>query len=274
MATMEDAKRAVDAMNKKEVDGRQINVELAKPRTEGPRPPRSNNPDSRPPTGTRGGRGSGRGGRGRGRGGRGRGSRGRGRGGRGGRIDPSVPRTESKTVLFVSNLPFEMDDAGFAKIFTDHKFNVKKAFVIVRHYGRQTRSRGYGFVEFETEDTQKKALEALNGAEINGRKLNVKIAFDEMHERPQVQSPAQPQAQHPAQPQVQHPAQHPAQPQAQHPAPQVQQPAPQAQQPAPQVQQPAQSNPPAAQKTETPKDSPNQPKQEKKAPAKKPAAKK
>jgi RNA recognition motif-containing protein len=72
MASEAEGQSAIDGLNGKELKGRALNVNEARPRTES--------------RGSRGGYGGGRGGQGGGRGGRGggRGGRGGGRGGRGG----------------------------------------------------------------------------------------------------------------------------------------------------------------------------------------------
>jgi len=193
MESEQDAQNAVRLLNKKEIDGRQINVEVAKPREEG-----GNENESRPS------RGGFRGGRGRGgfRGGRGgfRGGRGGFRGGRGGssngerRFQPrgesegegSKPRgkpsehqepdnrTPSKTLLFIANLPFSLDDDGFAKVLKDNNLAFKTAHVVKKRSGR---SKGFGFAEFDNESDQQKALNALNKKPVEGRELIVKVAL-------------------------------------------------------------------------------------------------
>jgi len=149
VSTVEDAKKAIDQMNKKEIDGRQVNVELANARDpNAPRPPRSNFS------------------RGRGRGGRG--------GGRGGFRNSNEPRVESKTTLFVSNLPFDMDDNGFSKLFSEKGIKPLKLNLVKRQDGS---SKGFGFAEFESEDHQSKALKALSGQSADGRPINIRVAF-------------------------------------------------------------------------------------------------
>jgi len=211
----EEANKAVTLLNKKEVDGRAVNVEVAKPRAEGEPNNNGQTADSdateggfRKRGGFRGrGRGEFRGGRGGFRGGfggaaaggseevedlnrprggfrRGRGNRGaRGaRGGRGGRGGARVPRDqpdnriESKTTLFVANLPFALDDEGFGKVFSDATLKFKSAHVVKKRNGR---SKGFGFAEFDSEDDQKKALTALDKKQIAERDLIVKIALTE-----------------------------------------------------------------------------------------------
>lgn len=184
MATLDEAKRSVEMMNKKEIDGRAINVELAKPRDENAiqeRQQQQQQQGGQTEGARRGGLGGARGGA---RGGRG-GARGSPRPATGGAPatngQPQEERNPSKTTLFVSNLPFTMEDAAFTQLFTAHKFNVKKATVVKRQNGK---SKGFGFVEFDNEDTQQKALAAVNGQELEGRKLTVRVALTELRDAP------------------------------------------------------------------------------------------
>lgn len=198
MESEEDANKAVQMLNKKEIDGRPVNVEVAKPRDE--------SAEDKTKTGTNTQRGGFRGGRGS-RGGRGtRGGRGAPRGGRGqqsfGRPSfrprgaPRSPRqtsptqqqhqprekqeenrTPSKTMLFVANLPFKLDDEGFAKIFKDSSLTYKAAHVVRNQ--RSGRSKGFGFVEFDNEADQQKALNTINKKVVDERELSVKVALTE-----------------------------------------------------------------------------------------------
>jgi len=81
----------------------------------------------------------------------------------------SQPRTEN--TLYVSNLPFDLDDNDLKSIFSE--FNVKSANVAVRQGGR---SLGFGFVEFTNSKDQHSALEALDQSEVNNRVITVKVA--------------------------------------------------------------------------------------------------
>jgi len=201
MESEEDANKAVQMMHKKEIDGRPINVEVAKPRDE----TASTEPRSPSTRGSRGGRG--RGGRG---GPRGESTRGAPRGGprgstRGGPRPAFRPRTDkptsptqqqtrpprreddqsrppSKTTLFVANLPFKMDDDQFAQVFKDAGAAYKSAHVVKNQ--RSGRSKGFGFVEFENEQDQLKALAAVNNKVVDERELVVKIALAEQQKPP------------------------------------------------------------------------------------------
>lgn len=199
MDSEEDATNAVKLMNKKDLDGRPINVELAKPRDE-TAVAETNNQQNEARGGFRGGRG-GRGGfrgtrgsRGGFRGTRGtyrrrgsfRGTRGapvatRGTGERrrsaSNRSNEPDTRTPSKTTLFIANLPFKMDDEAFGKVFKDNSLAFKSAHVVVNQ--RSGRSKGFGFAEFENEADQLKSLNAINKKEVDGRELVVKVALTE-----------------------------------------------------------------------------------------------
>ena len=70
--------------------------------------------------------------------------------------------------IYVGNLPWSIDDAALEQIFAEHG-PITSAKVIT---DRQTnRSRGFGFVEMS--DGGENAIQALNDAEVEGRKLVV-----------------------------------------------------------------------------------------------------
>ena len=86
-------------------------------------------------------------------------------------------REESKTTLFVANLPFALNDDEFGKVVTDAGLPLKTAHVVKKRNGR---SKGYGFIEFDTEEDQKKSLVTLNKKVVIGREISVKIALTEI----------------------------------------------------------------------------------------------
>ena len=79
--------------------------------------------------------------------------------------------------LFVGNLPWSMSLSDLEALFKE--FGELTDFVIItdRMSGR---SKGFGFVTFVNEADAAKAIEALNGKEIDGRAIVVNVA------RPQV----------------------------------------------------------------------------------------
>ena len=75
--------------------------------------------------------------------------------------------------IYVGNLPWSTTSADLEAMFAPHGA-VRSAEVIS---DRETgRSRGFGFVEMETDDGLQAAITALNGQEINGRPLTVNEA--------------------------------------------------------------------------------------------------
>lgn len=76
--------------------------------------------------------------------------------------------------LFVGNLPFTMADADLSTIFSAYG-TVTSANVVIDKFSK--RSKGFGFVEFETEEDAMKAMEALNNSEQMGRNIAVKEAL-------------------------------------------------------------------------------------------------
>jgi RNA recognition motif-containing protein len=82
------------------------------------------------------------------------------------------------SLLFVANLPFSVTDEKLKELFSSYK--VASAHVVCRRYGTTVgRSKGFGFVEFEDQENQLKALEEVQAKEIDGRALSLKIAVSE-----------------------------------------------------------------------------------------------
>ena len=82
--------------------------------------------------------------------------------------------------LFVGNLAYTMTDADLMQIFSAYG-KVISANVVIDKFNQ--RSKGFGFVEFETEEEAKAAL-ALDGTDQGGRNIAVKEALPRP-ERPQ-----------------------------------------------------------------------------------------
>jgi RNA recognition motif-containing protein len=77
--------------------------------------------------------------------------------------------------LYVGNLPFSATEESLRELFEQHGSTVSVRVITDRETGR---SRGFGFVEFENEGNAEKALQALDGAEMDGRSLRVNEAQD------------------------------------------------------------------------------------------------
>ena len=75
--------------------------------------------------------------------------------------------------LFVGNLPFDVNDADLTTVMAVAGA-VKEAKVIINK--KTGRSKGYGFVEMETEEMAKDAVQKFEGATLNERPLTVQLA--------------------------------------------------------------------------------------------------
>ncbi len=76
--------------------------------------------------------------------------------------------------IYVGNLEYGVDD-DVLKSFIDGKgLQAKEVKVIKDKY--TGRSKGFGFVAFETDEELQKAIEALDGQDLNGRALKVNKA--------------------------------------------------------------------------------------------------
>lgn len=77
------------------------------------------------------------------------------------------------TNIFVGNLPFSTSSSELEELFGRHG-TVSRAQVITdRDTGR---SRGFGFVEMDSDDEAQQAIEALDGTDMDGRQIKVNVA--------------------------------------------------------------------------------------------------
>jgi cold-inducible RNA-binding protein len=75
--------------------------------------------------------------------------------------------------LFVGNLPFEVNDADLSTVLSVAGKVVEAKVIINKKTGR---SKGYGFVEMETEELALEAVKKFEGATLNERPLTVQVA--------------------------------------------------------------------------------------------------
>ena len=75
--------------------------------------------------------------------------------------------------LYVGNLLYEVTEDDLKTLF-GAAGNVVSAAVI--RYQDTGRSKGFGFVEMDTEEAAQKAIDTLNGQDLKGRKLVVSEA--------------------------------------------------------------------------------------------------
>ena len=75
--------------------------------------------------------------------------------------------------LYVGGLPFSVTEGQLQEIFAAHG-TVESAKVIADKFTGQ--SRGFGFVEMSSSGEAQKAIDALNGTQLDGRTLTVNEA--------------------------------------------------------------------------------------------------
>ncbi|KAK8924889.1 Nuclear localization sequence-binding protein [Metarhizium anisopliae] len=86
---------------------------------------------------------------------------------------PKKAKTEGAPTLFAGNLSWNIDDNALAEAFKEFEGLVGARVVTDRDGGR---SRGFGYVDFETPEAATKAYEAMQGFELDGRPLNLDYA--------------------------------------------------------------------------------------------------
>ena len=75
--------------------------------------------------------------------------------------------------IYVSNLNFKLQDEDLRNVFAG--FGEVASAKVIRD-NQSGRSRGFGFVEMDTETEEQSAIDALDGAEWMGRDLKVNKA--------------------------------------------------------------------------------------------------
>ncbi|GAB1319092.1 RRM domain-containing protein [Madurella fahalii] len=100
---------------------------------------------------------------------------------------PPADGIPSKTKVMVANLPYDLTEEKLKELFTDYqplsakialrpipRFMIKK----LQARGEARKGRGFGFVTLASEELQQKAVAEMNGKEIEGREIAVKVAID------------------------------------------------------------------------------------------------
>ncbi|PKS09051.1 hypothetical protein jhhlp_003664 [Lomentospora prolificans] len=100
---------------------------------------------------------------------------------------PPADGIASKTKVMVANLPYELTEEKLKELFAPYeplsakialrpipRFMIKK----LQARGEQRKGRGFGFVTLASEELQQKAVAEMNGKEIEGREIAVKVAID------------------------------------------------------------------------------------------------
>lgn len=93
----------------------------------------------------------------------------------------------SKIKVMVANLPYDLSEDKLKELFTAYNPSAAKIalrpiprFMVKKLEARNEprKGRGFGFVSLESEEMQQRAVAEMNGKEIEGREIAVKIAID------------------------------------------------------------------------------------------------
>ncbi|MGB8490216.1 MAG: RNA-binding protein [Bacteroidales bacterium] len=82
--------------------------------------------------------------------------------------------------IYAGSLHFKMNEAELRELFEEYG-EVTTAKIIIDKYSGK--SKGFGFVEMPNEAEAKKAIEELNGIEVQGRKIIVNESIERTDRR-------------------------------------------------------------------------------------------
>ncbi len=74
--------------------------------------------------------------------------------------------------IYVGNLPFSVDESKLKELFSGYETS-EIVLITDKFNGR---SKGFGFVTIEDDESAKKAIQEFNGKEVEGRELKVSEA--------------------------------------------------------------------------------------------------
>jgi len=78
--------------------------------------------------------------------------------------------------LYVGSLPYSLTEEQLKDVFVPYGSVVSVRIVTDKFTGK---SKGFGFVEMETQESAQKAIDAVHGSDVGGRTLVVNIAHPE-----------------------------------------------------------------------------------------------
>lgn len=78
--------------------------------------------------------------------------------------------------VHVGGLPYNLTEEEFSEFFS--QVGEVKSAIIIRDKFNDNRSKGFGFVEFATEDEAKAAIADLSGKDLGGRTIVVSQAME------------------------------------------------------------------------------------------------
>jgi RNA recognition motif-containing protein len=100
---------------------------------------------------------------------------------------PPADGIPSKNKVMVANLPYDLSEEKLKELFAAYEPSSAKIalrpiprFMVKKLQARNEprKGRGFGFVTLASEEQQQKAVAEMNGKEIEGREIAVKVAID------------------------------------------------------------------------------------------------
>jgi RNA recognition motif-containing protein len=82
--------------------------------------------------------------------------------------------------IFVGGLPFKVDEKELRELFEKYGELTSVKLIIDKQSGR---SKGYGFVEIQDDAAGQQAIEELDGTQLYGRTIGVRISEDKKPDR-------------------------------------------------------------------------------------------
>jgi len=81
---------------------------------------------------------------------------------------------DEENKIYIGNIDYEVTEEELREIIKEKAIEAQDVTIIRDKYSG--RSKGFGFAEFENDEQVKKAIESLDGHEVNSRKLTVNKA--------------------------------------------------------------------------------------------------
>ena len=77
--------------------------------------------------------------------------------------------------IYIGNVSYDSTEEDLGNLFSEYGTVDSVKIIVNKHTGR---SKGFGFVEMSNTEEGQKAVDALDGHEVNGRNLRVDVAKD------------------------------------------------------------------------------------------------
>lgn len=97
-------------------------------------------------------------------------------------VDEESAVQEKKPTIFVGNFPFALDESSILSLLGE-RMGKEPRFNLITD-PNTGRHRGFGYMEFESEEDATSAIQKLQGLQIDGRDVRVDMAMDRSERQP------------------------------------------------------------------------------------------